>query len=198
MRLGVILLLISAVLLLSGCVEKEETKSLEGKKVLMVIAPSDFRDEELLKPKEMFEKAGAEVIVVSSGVSTAKGMLGTVVNVDADIREVNVENFDAVIFVGGYGVEKHKLYDNPIYTSLAKKAYRENKVVGAICLAPTILASADILKNRSATVFPTAKQYIEKKGAIYTDKDVVVSGRVVTAKDTSTAEKFAEEIMRLM
>ena len=89
MRLGVILLLISAVLLLSGCVEKEETKSLEGKKVLMVIAPSDFRDEELLKPKEMFEKAGAEVIVVSSGVSTAKGMLGTVVNVDADIRAVS-------------------------------------------------------------------------------------------------------------
>ena len=41
--------------------------TLEGKKILMVIAQQDFRDEELFKPKEVFESAGASVFVAAPG-----------------------------------------------------------------------------------------------------------------------------------
>ena len=42
-------------------------RTLEGKKILMVIAQQDFRDEELFKPKAVFEGAGASVFVAAPG-----------------------------------------------------------------------------------------------------------------------------------
>ena len=50
--------------------------TLEGKKILMVIAQQDFRDEELFEPKEVFEGAGASVFVAAPRKETATGMLG--------------------------------------------------------------------------------------------------------------------------
>ena len=49
--------------------------TLEGKKILMVIAQQDFRDEELFKPKAVFEGAGASVFVAAPRKETATGML---------------------------------------------------------------------------------------------------------------------------
>jgi len=49
---------------------------LRNKKVLMIIASQNFRDEEFLTPKQIFEKAGFNVIVASSSLNTAKGTLG--------------------------------------------------------------------------------------------------------------------------
>ena len=42
------------------------TPSLRGQHVLIVIAPADFRDEELLQPKAAFEAEGAVVEVAST------------------------------------------------------------------------------------------------------------------------------------
>ena len=42
--------------------ERMNGKLLEGKKILMVISPIQFRDEEFSVPKEAFEEEGAEVL----------------------------------------------------------------------------------------------------------------------------------------
>ena len=59
------LLLILSLTPLTATVLAEGT--LEGKKILMVIAQQDFRDEELFKPREVFESAGASVFVAAPG-----------------------------------------------------------------------------------------------------------------------------------
>ena len=50
-----------------------------SKKILMIIAHQNFRDEELLIPKKLFENEGYEVIIASTSLEPAKGMLGAVV-----------------------------------------------------------------------------------------------------------------------
>jgi len=72
----------------------------------MVIASQDFRDEELLTPKEILENKGVKVTIASSSLDTATGMLGAKVKPDILIEDVNVNDFDAVIFVGGAGGER--------------------------------------------------------------------------------------------
>ncbi len=52
------------------------------KKVLMIIAHENFRDEELLTPKQIFEKNGIKVTIASTDTTPAKGMLGAVVKPD--------------------------------------------------------------------------------------------------------------------
>jgi protease I len=176
----------------------QPTKDLEGKRILMIIAPSNFRDEELKIPKQVFEGKGAQVLIGSKGTKQAKGMLGMKVKPDLDIRDAKVSDWDAIIFVGGNGVEKHKLYEDEAYLKVAKDAYKEEKVIGAICLAPMILANAGILEGKDATAYHTAASYLKDHGAYYTGKAVEVNGRIVTAEGPRAAKEFAERIAELL
>ena len=105
---------------------------LSNRTILMVIAPSGFRDEELFVPEEFFEKNGAEVVIASDRKGTARGMLGRTASVDLSVSEVDISDYDAVVFVGGSGVESHKLYENEAYLKLAADADSSGKVIGAI------------------------------------------------------------------
>ncbi len=131
-----------------GCKAKEtEARSLAGKHILMIIARNGFRDEELFEPKELFEKLGARVTVASSRAGECKGMLGAVVRAEKALGDVDANDFDAVVFVGGVGAKE--LFDHERAHELARGA----KVLGAICLAPAILARAGVLKDKAATAY---------------------------------------------
>jgi len=173
--------------------------TLEGKKILMVIAQQDFRDEELFEPKAVFESAGASVFVAAPRNETATGMLGGKVQPDFAISDVNTSEFDAVVVVGGSGSPKY-LWDDTQLRNLVKDAYADGKVVAAICLSPVVLARAGILKGRKATVFPSndAVAELKKGGAIYKDESVVIAGRIVTGRDPASAEAFANAIVSLL
>ncbi len=167
---------------------------LSNKTILMVIAPSDFRDEELFVPKEFFEKTGAEVVIASENKGIAKGMLGGTAPVDLSVSEVDINDYDAVVFVGGSGVESHKLYENDAYLKLAADADSSGKVIGAICLGPMVPAAAGVLSGKNATVFETGASYITGKGANYTGAEVTRTGRIVTGEGPNAVEEFARAV----
>jgi len=48
-----------------------------SKKVLMVIAPQDFRDEEFEKPYELLKKNKIEVTVASTSLNPSKGFINS-------------------------------------------------------------------------------------------------------------------------
>lgn len=160
----------------------------------MIIAPNNFRDEELLEPKKVLEGYGTKVTIASQGVSEAKGALGATVPVDKDISEVNVDNYDAVIFVGGQGSSVY--FSNSRALEIAKESYSKGKITSAICIAPSILANAGILEGKRATVFSSESSNLEEKGATYTDEDVTQDGKIITASGPQAAKEFGETIAR--
>ena len=166
------------------------------KKILMIIPPNNFRDEELLVPKRMFLESHFEVTVASENSQKAKGMLGAVSKVDEDITKINLSEYNAVVFVGGSGVEEYKLYENNLFLNLAKQASYRGKLVAAICLAPMILANAGLLTKRKATASSSAKGYLLGRGAIYEEKLVVKDGLIITASGPSASKDFAELIKK--
>lgn len=170
--------------------------SLSGKKVLLIIAPNGFRDEEFLRPKEILEKANAKVVVASKGVTRAVGMFGTIANVDIDISKVDVKEYDAIVFVGGVGSSIY--FNDPVALKIAKDAYEQGKVVAAICIAPSILANAGILSGKSATSFPSEANNLRAKGAKYTGELVTVDGKIITAKGPEAASRFGETIAKAL
>ncbi len=202
------IVLIASVTILAGCVGKEEvtpstpkSSVIEGgeKNILMVIAPEDFRDEELFVPTRIFEEKGAKVTIASTSTAVAKGMLGETVKPDLTISDVKVEDYDAFVIVGGTGSKKYLWADEEL-RAVVKKAYNGDKILAAICFAPVVLANAGILDGKEATVFPDrgAIDELKKAGAIYVDKSVVVSDRIITAKFTDSAEEFALRIMTIL
>lgn len=166
-------------------------------KILMIIASKNFRDEEFLIPKKYFEKQGYKVVVASSWLLPCKGMLGKVeVIPDKLVSDVKPENYVAIVFVGGTGCVEY--FNNPVVKKLVREAYEEHKVIGAICLAPCILAKAGILKGKKATIWYSASRCLEENGAHYTGRDVEVDGRIVTAAGPFAAEKFAITVVDLI
>ncbi|MDP6612411.1 MAG: DJ-1/PfpI family protein, partial [Candidatus Hydrothermarchaeota archaeon] len=70
------------------------------KKAVLIIAHEGFRDEEFLEPKKVLEDGGVMVIVASSFLGTATGMLGAKAEPDILLEDVKAEDYDAVVFIG--------------------------------------------------------------------------------------------------
>ena len=107
----------------------------------MILAPEGFRDEEYLEPKGILQGI-AEIVTASSRTGDLKGMLGGTAAAEATLDEVKVEDFDAVVFVGGIGAKVY--FSDSRALMIAKKAYEQGKIVAAICISPTILANAEL------------------------------------------------------
>ena len=169
---------------------------IDGKRIVMIIASKNFRDEELKVPRAIFIKQGAKVVVACSSLKPARGMLGAVVKPDILLKSIDVRKFDAIVFVGGSGASEY--WDDKTAHIIARQAVKYGKVLAAICIAPVILANAGILKGKLATVWASERRRIEAKGARYTAKSVQLHGKIVTANGPTAAKSFAEAIVRLL
>lgn len=171
-------------------------KPLSGRKVLFVICQENFRDEELAHPREELSACGAETVVASREMAPAKGMLGAVENPDLRIRDARAIDYDAVVAVGGRGTPEH-LWNDGDLLQLLREARDAGKVVGGICLSGATLAVAGVLKGVEATCFETdaSRKELEKAGAIFVRKPVVVSGRIVTANGPPAARDFGKALV---
>jgi protease I len=193
---------IMAVLILTGalsagCQEKteeapavkdttvKEQKPPAGKKVVMIIAPENFRDEELFEPKGLLEDKGVKVKVASSSLDTATGMLGGKFEPDMLISEIKLEEWDGIVLVGGTGAKTY--WEDTTIHSMLRQAVEQDKVIGAICIAPVTLANSGILKGRKATVYKTETKKLEAKGVKCTGKDVQRDGNIITANGPGAA-----------
>lgn len=166
------------------------------KKVIMIIAQENFRDEELLQPKEVLEKNGIEVKIASTSLNPASGMLGVKVKPDILLKDVNLKEFAAVIFVGGIGSGQY--WDDPVAHRLAKEGINTDKIVAAICIAPVTLAKAGILKGKRATVWSSEAGQLKAAGANYTGRAVEKDGNIITASGPTTAREFGEELVKAL
>ncbi len=170
---------------------------LDDKKILMVVAQDNFRDEEYLEPRDVLEDAGVSITVASNSTKEAYGALGAKIKPDISIKDAIMAEFDGIVVVGGGGSREH-LWPNKDLQRLVKDAFDQDKLVAAICISPVILARAKVLEDRDCTVFKDKEciAELEKYGGQYQDTDVVADGNIVTARDPKAAEKFGHAIVK--
>jgi len=169
---------------------------LTGKKALIVIASQNFRDEEFTEPCELLKKAGVIVTIASSKTDVATGMLGKKVKPDSLVSAVKAADYDMVIFVGGSGASEY--FNSSAAHVLARDAVTGNKILGAICLAPAILARAGILKGKKATCFSAVREFLRNGGAEVQPGGLVVDGKIITADGPQSAKPFAAALLQAL
>ena len=167
----------------------------------MIIAYKDFRDEEYLIPKEILQARGARISTISTKDGKAVGAFGATTNVDVLIKNLVVKNFEAVLFIGGEGMVKH--IDDANFHRVARDAERARKILGAICVAPCVLAKAGVLTNKRATVWhsemnKTTIKILKDNGAIFVDEPVVVDKNIITANGPTAAQEFAQRLTEML
>lgn len=170
--------------------------NLNGKQVIIIVGQKNYNDEEFKYLFETLENAGADVSVASNTLEKALGRIDGYVAPDCKIEDVNSDEFDAVILVGGYGARVY-LWDDEKTHELLRRHASAGKLVAAISTAPVALANAGILENKKATVYPdyVSALVLEDHGAEHVYENVMVDGNIITASDTRFVNKFTEAII---
>lgn len=165
-------------------------------RVLMVIPPERFRDEELFETKEVLQQAGHTVSLASTKKGRCYGSHGGSALVQMLLGDADADAYEAVVFVGGGGATL--LYEDQDARWIAQRMHAAGQVVAAICLAPAILANAGVLKGKNATVAATETAALEAGGATYAGPAVTVDGNIVTANGPKSSKAFGEAIVQAL
>lgn len=174
---------------------------LQNRKIAMIIAFRDFRDEEYFIPKQTLESSGAKITTVSNSLGKAIGKLGGDTEVDVLLKDFNPGNYNAILFIGGPGAAKY--IDDETYHKIVRETVQNNKILGAICIAPAILAKAGVLDGKKATVWSSvmdksAVKILEEGGANFQPDSVVSDGKIITADGPGAAKGFAQKIIEVL
>lgn len=166
-------------------------------KVVIVVAPEKFRDEELAEPVAALKKAGIAFDIASTRTGTCMGMLGAKVQAGMTFDDIDPKNYDGIVIIGGSGSQTY-LWEDDLLVQLVTYFNEAGKVVAAICLAPVVLAKAGILKGKKATVYESQTAIFEmKKGkAVLVNQPVVTDSRIVTANGPFAAKAFGEAVVK--
>ena len=170
---------------------------LVGKRIA-ILAEDGFEDSELMEPLQAMKGAGARVLIVGSGYKkTYKGKHGSVtITVDTTADEVKASDFDAIIIPGGYAPDKMRLYRSMV--DLVRNAHEEGKLIAAICHGPQLLISADILRGRRVTSWPSVAVDLKNAGAIWVDEPVVRDKNIITSRRVVDLPRFIKMITRVL
>lgn len=159
---------------------------LVGKRIAL-LAVEGAHDHEFWVPYYRFREEGANVIV--AGPERGRTYLGEghhgkdglhLAPTDIAIADVKADQIDALVIPGGiYG--PLWLRNDPATLSLVRAMDAGQKVIGAICHAPWVLVSADILHGRRATSPRDIEVDMRNAGATWVNEEAVRDGHLITS-----------------
>jgi protease I len=176
-------------------VAAEASKNREStgtKRAALIVASQNFREEEFFETKRALDAAGVQTVIASTRIGTLRGMLGRITEANILVGQLNVNDYDAIIFIGGPGAVEYVA--NPIALNLAREAIRTRRILAAIGTAPTILANAGVLTGVRTTGQLTERNILVLAGALYTGLPVEEDRMVITGRDTGSAMQFGRKI----
>lgn len=170
---------------------------LMGKRIA-ILAEEGFEDIELMEPLQAMKDAGARVVVVGSEAKASyKGKKGTVtVMSDTTADKVRPEDCDAIIVPGGHAPDRMRLHQPMI--DLVRKASGEGKIIAAICHGPQLLISADLVRGRRMTSWPSVAVDLKNAGAEWVDEPVVIDGNLITSRKPADLPRFNKAIIEAL
>lgn len=170
------------------------------KKVVFIIAHEGYQPVEYSIPKKLLEQAGITVITASNKAHhDAMANDGSTTTVDCIIEDIPLQDVAGIFLVGGPGAMEN--LNSPKLHQLIKDAHAKNKKIGAICIAPRILAEAGILENKQATGWNGDNELqgvFKKYGVHYKPQDVVRDDNVITATGPDAAREYGEQIISIL
>lgn len=168
------------------------------RKALLIIAQKGFQDVELKGTRDSLKEAGFEIVLASPAGGQCIGKFGGEEQAALSLRDVAVADYDRIAYIGGPGAAA--LASDPEALRIANETVRLEKPLGAICIAPTILAKAHVLDGRKATVWNNdgeQSKLLEQYGATYTGDTVTVDGMIVTGNGPEAAVEFGKALASL-
>lgn len=182
-------------------------------KSVLIVLNDAFQPSEYFEPRMVFEAEGFEIKTASRfGAEAHPGRKNTDISpvaVDYSYEQINIENFDAIVFVGGGGAWSDFFPNKTLHDVLTKAMNRKKMIVGLICAGTGLLATAKNLDGktpqfagRKATGYGEVAGLLTLIGKIeyyagdLTKPFVVVDGNLITGRDPLSAELFGKTVAK--
>ncbi len=161
--------------------------------MVYIFLADGFEIIEAMSPLDMLRRAKLETATVGVTGKRVTASCGVTVEADITIDEFNFSNVDAIVLPGGMpgttNLEANEKVHSAIDTAVA-----EDKLVCAICAAPSILGHKGLLNGLEATCYPGFEDAL--CGASLSDNYVAVDGKFVTARGAGVSVDFGLEIVK--
>lgn len=172
--------------------------SITNRKVAILV-DNYFEQSEFEVPLKRLKEVGAQVTVVGVETKDLHGFrhveLGTRFMADVLLTETTPDDYHAVVLPGGvFNADRLRMVDTA--RKWASQFTDEGKLIAAICHAPWLLVSADLVEGRRLTSYYTLQDDIRNAGAEWIDQPVVLDNNFITSRNPDDLPKFTEAIIQ--
>lgn len=130
------------------------------------------------------------------GFDTYSEKPGYVINADKAFKEVDPEEYVALVVPGGRAPEY--IRNDPDFDRIVKNFFERNQPVAQLCHASLGLASAGVLKGRTTAAYPALAPDVEAAGATFKDAAAVIDGNMVSARAWPDHPEWMRAFMRML
>ncbi len=171
---------------------------LQGKRIA-IIATDGVEQVELEKPRQAVESAGASVELLSLGTEPIQAMNSDIepadrFEPDGRVADASPSHYDGLILPGGT-VNADRLRMDDDVRAFVRSTFEAGTPVGVICHGPWTLVSADLVKGRTLTSFPSLRIDIRNAGGNPVDEEVVVDNGLVSSRNPDDLPAFCAKLV---
>jgi len=163
-------------------------------KVLVLLSPG-FEEIEAVTIIDILRRAEIETTVAGLEKKMIKGSHNISIKCDIYYRDVKIDEFEFLVLPGGQP-GTNNLKSNQKVIEWLQKFSNDNKIIAAICAAPTVLAKANILENIKVTSYPSEKSIFDSD--FYSEEKVVQDKNVITSRGVGTAIDFSLKLVEII
>jgi len=170
------------------------TGRLSGRRIALLIEEG-FDAPTVLDPMTMLAAEGAEVVLVGpTAITPVHDREHTTALVPTlGAGAARARDFHALIVPAGYAADRMRLRHAMV--DLVTHMIEAGKVVAAIGHGPQLLISAEVIKGRTVTCWPSIAVDIAHAGGHYVDRPVVSENGVITARKADDLPPFLAAII---
>ena len=166
-----------------------------GLKMVYVFLAQGFEEIEALAVVDILRRAELEVKTVGVTGEIVGGSHGIVVACDTVEGVIDPSAAELIVLPGGIPGTLN-LEKSAVVKEAIRSAMEDNRYIGAICAAPSILGHMGYLDEREITCYPGFESQMPK--AYYTGERVVVSDNIIMGKGAGAAVDFALKLVEVM
>lgn len=163
--------------------------------MVYVLLGTGFEETEAIAPIDLLRRAGVEVCSVGIQGKLVYGSHRIGVEADITIEQMDLTKLDMLVLPGGLGGVA-SIEGSPLAMDAIRFAYENEKWIGAICAAPTILGKLGMLDGKTAVCYPGCEEDLAR--AEVSDQAAVRCGNIITGTSAGCAIAFALALVEVL
>lgn len=164
--------------------------------MIYVFLAEGFEETEALAPVDMLRRAKQDVKTVGVTGKVVTGSHGIPVTADITAEQLVIgSDMEMIVLPGGMpGTLNEEA--SPVVQAAIDYCIENDRWIGAICAAPSILGHRGLLRDKTAVCYPGFEKDLE--GAQIGSDGVVTDGRIITARGAGVAVDFGLTLVGAM